>query len=418
MHYLLSTFGSSGDVFPLVGLALELRRRGRRATLAINAHYEPLVRRYDLPFEPLGTQAEYDACLNNPDLWHPRRSFRHVFESLRPALREQYAQLARHAAEGPTIGVTSCFGFGALLAQEKLGVPVVSLHLQPAVVWSDLAPPTLPGVAGPRWLKRLAYRIGERCFIDPVVCPPLNTWRRELGLPPVDRIARRWHSPHGVLCLFPDWFAPPQTDWPRPLRQVDFPLWNRDSDRPPPDELLRFLDAGDPPIVFTPGSANSFGRSFFQAAVGACAALGRRAILLTGFRDQVPARLPDWCAWFPYVPLDRLLPRAAAFVHHGGIGSTSQAMLAGTPQLLMPLAHDQFDNAARLRRLGLADAVPAPRFTASRAARALDRLLADPQVADACRSISKRLESRAGLSQAADALEAFAAAPTSAARRE
>src|SRR5262249_31774015 len=75
--------------------------------------------------------------------------------------------------------------------------------------------------------------------------------------------------------------------------------------------------------------------------------LGRRAVVLTPHREQVPAPLPAGALWLPYVPLAALLPRAAALVHHGGIGTTAEALRAGVPQVIVPLAYDQFDNAAR-----------------------------------------------------------------------
>ncbi len=405
MHFVCSTFGSAGDVFPLLGLALELRSRGHRITFVTNAHFEGIVRHYDLPFERLGTEEDYQACINNPDLWQPRRALPHVLRSLLPGLRRQYEVHAELAGSGDVVGITNCFGFGALLAQEKFGIPVITVHLQPAVLWSDREPPTLPALFGPRWLKSLMYRLAGRFLVDPIVCPFLNPWRRELGLPPIKGIMRWWNSPYGILCLFPDWFAKPQDDWPPGVMQTDFPLWNHQVAQTLSADVETFLQAGEPPIVFTPGTANQHGRDFFQAAVQSCQTLNRRGLLLTPFTDQLPANLPDSIAHFAYVPLDLLLPRAAAFVHHGGVGSTSQAMLAGIPQVLMPLAHDQFDNAARIQKLGIGDSIPAPRFTAPRLTVALQRLLDSEGVAQSCRQVAERLASRDGLRRSADAIE-------------
>lgn len=410
MHFLFSTFGSAGDVFPLLGLALELRRRGHRVTLATNEHFAGLAAEHDVPFVVLGDEAGFQACIRHPDLWHPQRSFAHVVSSMQPVMKRLYEIYVQQAANGPLVGITSCFGFGALLAQEKLQVPVITVHLQPSVIWSDYAPPTLAGVRGPRWFKSLMFRIGERFFVDPVICPFLNAWRRELGLPPVSRIVRWWNSPLGVLCLFPEWFAPPQPDWPRPLMMADFPLWNPRADEPLEADVSAYLAAGEPPIAFTPGSSNVHGQRFFAAALEACQTLGRRGIFLTQYPEQLPAALPPGIAHFRYVPLDRLLPRCAAFVHHGGIGSMSQALLAGIPQVLMPLAHDQFDNAARVRKLGVGASLPEPRFTGRRLVAALQPLLNSRAVTDACRLAADRLSKRNGLSLAADAIEARIAA--------
>lgn len=403
MKVVVSTFGSAGDVFPMLGLALALRGRGHAVTFATNPYFADTVARHGLPFEPLGTTAEFEATIRNPDLWSPRRGFRTVFDLLQPAFRQQYALTERLGG----VAVTNVFGLGALTAREKLGRTVISIHLQPAVMWSDHAPPVFAGMFGPRWVRNLQYRIGARFLLHPFVARALDPWRAELGLKPLPRIDRWWHSPDGVVGLFPDWFAPAQPDWPPNTVLTDFPLWNDGSDAGLPTDAAAFLDAGDPPVVFTPGSANVHGRAFFAAALDACQRLGRRALLLTKFPEQLPP-LPPGVAHLAYVPLDALLPRAAAFVHHGGVGSMSQAMAAGIPQLVMPLAHDQFDTVARVEKLGVGAGLGVKRFTGPRVAAALTGLLESAAVANACRAVAARLTTRDGLERAVVAVEDLA----------
>src|SRR5690606_36416997 len=114
--------------------------------------------------------------------------------------------------------------------------------------------------------------------------------------------------------------------------------------------------------------------------------------------------LPDSVRHFEFVPLTRLLPQSAAFVHHGGIGSSSQALAAGIPQLVRPLAFDQFDNAARLKRLGVAEQLTPRQFRTSRASRVLEQLLASESVAAKCEEFAARTETNA-LDRACDLLE-------------
>ncbi len=402
MRLLVSTFGSAGDVYPMLGLALALRGRGHDVTFATNPYFEEPVRRHGFPFEPLGTTDEFLATARNPDLWNPRTGFRVVFNGMCRAFRDQYAVCERLRLPG----VTNLLGFGAPVAREKLGLRLVTAHLQPAVLWSNVAPPEFGGIAGPYWLRRLLYAVGRRFYLQPTVARAMDPWRAELGLGPMPRVDRWWHSPDGVVCLFPDWFGPPQPDWPPNVVTTDFPLWNDGTDAGLPADVAAFLDAGGPPLVFTPGSANMHGRAFFGAAVDASQRLGRRALLLTKFPEQVPAGLPPGVMHAAYVPLDVLLPRAAAFVHHGGVGSMSQALAAGVPQLVMPLAHDQFDNLARAKKLGVGDGVGVRRFTGRRVASVLARLLGSADVATACREAAARLTTRDGLTRAAAAVEA------------
>jgi rhamnosyltransferase subunit B len=408
VHFLLSTFGSAGDVFPILGLALALKERGHDATIATNPHFEALIQKHGVAFEPTGTIEEYDACIRHPHLWDPVKAFGHIANTLKPVLRRQYDIFAAHAAREDTIGLVNVYGFGALNAREKLGMKVITLHLQPAAFWSDVDPPTLPNLFGPRWLKGLLYRVGCKWVIDPTILPFLNEWRKELGLGPVKSITQWWNSPDGVLGMFPDWFAQPQRDWPPKVVLTDFPLWNDNAKAPLDAELESFLIAGAPPIAFTPGSANVHGEAFFIASVEACERMRKRGLLLTGYAEQVPRNLPPTVQHVRYAPLDLLLPRCAAFVHHGGIGSMSQAMLAGIPQLIMPLAHDQFDNAARVKKLGVGDWLSVKQFKAPAVADKLQKLLDHATTASACKQIETRLAPREGLGRSVEALEQMA----------
>jgi UDP:flavonoid glycosyltransferase YjiC (YdhE family) len=115
--------------------------------------------------------------------------------------------------------------------------------------------------------------------------------------------------------------------------------------------------------------------------------------------------LPAGVRHFEYVPFSELLPHAAALVHHGGIGTTSQALAAGVPQLITPFAFDQHDNAARLHRLGVGDSLEPKRFTASTAAEKLRSLLDARDVTSRCREVATKIEPGRGLEKACDVIE-------------
>ncbi len=419
MKFLLSPVGSSGDVHPFVGLGLELQRRGHQVTFVTCGYFEDLVRGAGLDYLEFGTKQEFLEAIDHPDLWHPQRSFSRIINSgIGNKLREHYRLIEQHAGGGDTVVLASCLGIGPRLAQEKLGVPLITVHLQPAVLWSGYESPTLPGFSWhpliPRWMRNAIFALGEKYVIDRAACPPTNAFRAELGLAPMRRTTRWWVSPECVLCLFPEWYAPPQPDWPANTVLTDFPLWDERGVTETPADLQAFLDDASPgrdaaPIVFTPGSAMRFGKPFFAAAADACRRLNRRGLLLSRFKEHIPAELPDGVRHFPYAPFSQVLPRAAAIVHHGGIGTTAQGFAAGIPQLIMPMAHDQPDNAARLKRLNVGDALKPAAFRGPALARKLQQLLATPSVAEACREIAARYANSSGLAQAADVAEKFAA---------
>ena len=155
-----------------------------------------------------------------------------------------------------------------------------------------------------------------------------------------------------AVSFFPPAFAPTQPDWPQPMYRGDFPQQAVTPSQALPEDLVRFLDAGAAPVVFTPGTGHRHAAAYFEAAVRAAQALGLRAVLLTPYREQVPQPLPPGIVWHAFVPLPAWLPRVLALVHHGGIGTVAAALRAGVPQLVVPFAHDQFDNAARVEGLG------------------------------------------------------------------
>ena len=212
------------------------------------------------------------------------------------------------------------------------------------------------------------------------------------------------HAPDLAVGMWPGWFAPAQADWPGQSRLAGFPLYDEADVTPVPDRLTAFLDDGEPPVVFTPGSAMIHGRPFFDAAVGACRRAGLRGVLLTRHPEQVPPGLPESVIHVDYAPLSALLPQSAALVFHGGIGTASQALKAGVPTVVMPMAHDQFDNADRLRRLGTSRTLPRRHFKARPLVGVLRALLGDPAAATACREAARRLGEADGCAAAADLL--------------
>lgn len=421
MDVLLLTLGSHGDVHPFVGLALELRRRGHRPVVATNGHFEDLVRGVGLDFISIGTDEQYRELAGNKDLWSPSKAFKVVFQAVGESMKLAYDVVAQFVQEhDQPLVVASSLALAARVARDKFDFPLVTVHLQPGVIRSLVAPPKLPGLFMPRWfpmwLKRGIWDGGDKYVVDPVVGPPVNSLRKELGLPPVKRIMKDWwHSPDRVIGMFPEWFAAPASDWPEQTRLAGFPLWDEQGVSPISPELDEFLGSGDKPLAFTPGSAMVHGHEFFEAAVDACSRIGRRGLLLTRFTDQLPKRLAPGVIHVTYAPFTELLSRCAAIVHHGGIGTCGQGLRAGIPQLLQPMAHDQFDNAKRLEKLGVALWLNVRRFTGRNVARALATMLDDATYAQRAQEVARRFLGRSGLEIAVDQIEQVAAPDSAAA---
>ncbi len=385
MHVVLVPFGSAGDVYPFIGIGSELKRRGHRVSMITAGYFEDLAVQAGFEFAPFMSRSEYLEVIGDPDLWHPQRSVPLLAtRCVIPAIPVIYRLIEERYRPTDTVVVAGSLALGARVAQEKLRVPLTTIHLQPVVFRSRFEPPIHPGLGWirhiPSFLRPAVFRLMDR-MIDSLYAEPLNRFRAQLGLGPVKRVMDRWwHSPEAVLALFPDWYARPQPDWPAIRKMTGFPLFDAAGLEDSPIDLDDYLGAGEAPIVFTSGSAMATGQEFFSASIGACQLLGRRGVLVTKFAEQLPTPLPSCVRHMPYAPFSKLLPRAAAFVHHGGIGTSAQALKAGVPQLVAPCSYDQLDNAERLRRLGVSMTVPRAQYTAERVAATLRQLLSSSKI--------------------------------------
>ena len=303
----MTPVGSAGDVHPFVGLGRALRARGHEVVIVTGETFETLVRRAGLSFHATHSVEEFDRISKDPDLWHPRRGLRVVLGQVASALQLGYERINDVYEPGRTVLVGHSISFFTRIFEEKHNVPAATVHLAPSIFRSDHVQPAIaPGFhisRAPRWTKRSFWWAIDRVLIDPLIAPHLNRFRHELGLPPVTRVMRDWmHSPRRIIGLFPEWFGPPQPDWPAALRLTGFPLYDESDQQQISPRLGQFLDKGTPPIVFTPGSAHQAAGAFFRAAVDACDHLGRRGLLLTRHVEQLP-ELPASVHHEPYAPL-------------------------------------------------------------------------------------------------------------------
>ena len=410
MKFLLLPVGSAGDVYPYVAIGSALKKRGHDITVVTNPHFEALIKAAGLRFRPWGTIEQFDSLTRNPHLWHERKGLQVISAKLRSEMSALYEIVGSEYERGPLTIVAHGLAFAARLAHETLGVPLVTIHLQPSSLFSVYDTPIFH-----RWLtsinrlplrpKRLLLKLATR-EADRILGLAINKLRAEQHLAPVQQIFRRWwHSPQQVIGLFPNWYANPQPDWPPQTSLTGFVLFDADTGEPLPPAVERFLEEGSPPLVFVPGSANRQASRFFRTAVDACQYLGRRGLLLTRYRAQLPAVLPKEVQWFDYVPLGRLLPRALGLVHHGGIGTAAQGLAAGLPQLIMPMAYDQPDNANRLESLGVARTIWPKSFTGPRLAASLDDLLSSERVKVSCSEIAERIHNENPLRQTCELIE-------------
>ncbi len=418
---ILATFGSFGDVFPYLALGQELRRRGHRAVLATSAMYRDTVERSGLAFAPVRPDVDFEDDQVFRRAMEPKRGTEFVVRELViPALRETYRDLAT-ACEGADLLVSHVLTYAAPILGEKTGLPWVSTVLSPMVFCSAHDPPALapaPWIAGLRrfgpgptgLLLRLLKKVSWSWSA------PIRELRTELGLAAdADPLWEGQHSPRGVLALFSRHFAQPQPDWPPHTTICGFPFHDADFGNGGDDgengvgndaaRLDRFLGEGSAPLVFSLGSsAVQSAGDFYVAAAESARRLDRRAVLVVG-GSPAPPTLPDEVLAIRSTAVRPLFEAASVVVHAGGVGSTAQALRAGLPQLVVPFAHDQFDNAVRAERLGVGRNLARSRLTSARLTRALEQLLAGEETRGRATELAAKIRSEHGTERACDALE-------------
>jgi UDP:flavonoid glycosyltransferase YjiC (YdhE family) len=357
----------------------------------------------------------------NPDFWHPLKGATIGAKWGRARIPQHFELFSELARDEGAVFVTSPALVAARVVQELTGRPLATPILQPWMITSSTAPPVMPaGLSLPRWAPRPAAAL-YWLAIDGVgyllTGKALNELRRAHGLPPVRRLFRWWHSPQLVLGMFPAWYGPPQADWAPQIRLTGFPRFDGGTEpRPLSEELLDWCRSGKPVVAFTFGTAMAHAAAQFRAAVEACELLGLRGLLVAKHTAQIPSPLPPTVRHVSYAPFNALFPECAAVVHHGGIGTLAEAFAAGVPQVVLPIAFDQKDNAIRVKRLGAGAWIQARRATATKVAGLLKEVLTD-DVKRRCRELAGRFAGEEPLEVAADALEALAALNESPPRR-
>lgn len=404
---LLACWGSSGDLFPYLAIADRLRALGHTPVVATCATYGAVVAREGFAFRPLRPDLQPDDPALLARIVDPRRGTEVVVrELIVPALRDSVADLEAAAADVDLV-VSHPVTFAAPIVAERRRLPWLASVLAPLSFFSSYDFPVLPNAPGLAALRHLGPWTGRAlmALARRATAPwtaPVAALRRELGLPPAgDPLYDGQFSPHGTLALFSSALGAPQPDWPARTTVTGFPFFNRAI--PMPDAVVRFLDAGDAPAVFTLGSSAVHNAGmFWDESLAALAALGGRALLLVG-RDPsaLEATLPPHILAVDRAPHDQIFPRASVVVHQGGVGTTGQAMRAGRPQLVVPHAHDQFDNAYRVRQRGLGRVLYPRQYTAARVMTTIRALLDHPAYATQASAVARQVRGEDGAAGAA-----------------
>ena len=385
MKVYVACLGTTGDLNPYLSVAAELAARNHDVVILSDATKRARVHDAGLGFAEVMSGSSWEQFLAHPGLWDRDASMMVLYQRLfLPTMIPTWEAVLKGFQPGNTLLIGNTGAIGLKLAQEKLGLPLVHLYLTPYQLRAETRAST-------------AEEESElRNFID--------QFRRTIRLPGIAGPLLDWfYSSDLALTAYPAWFDV-TGQGTRPQLQFGNFIF-RDGARAATAGWKEFLARGEKPLVFTAGTGMRRGEDFFEAALAACTRLRSRAVFLTSYPEQLPAGLPDTVLVSNYIPLGELLPDAGGIVHHGGIGTCAQALRAGIPQLVMPMAFDQFDNADSLARLGAGSTISRSRIGTPELDDKLSMLLNDGQIAARARALSERLAGVDGTTVIADVIE-------------
>jgi vancomycin aglycone glucosyltransferase len=403
MRIALSAIGTRGDVQPMIALGLALRARGHDVRLCAPPDFHDSTIDAGLPFFPVGQDVHEMMTVTCRDVVRKPLAPLRVMDDV---VRFQFDDL-RKACEGAEVLVGGGVQIAGPSIAEQLGIPYFYAGYCPVVLRSREHPSPLfvnqhrSGAA-----NLLSWWACER-FFNFIMLKRVNRERAGLGLEPVKSVYEYcFGSGQTLLATDPILVGAP-SDARQGVLTTGFWYYDDETGIEPLDaELLRFLDAGPAPVYVGFGSMpaedpEALTRKIVQAVV----ASGQRAVLHRGWAGLGGSDLPESIHVVGSVSHPKLFPRMAAIVHHGGSGTTANALRAGVPQVVVPHIVDQYYWAARVRRLGVGP--PAPTMRKLDVAKLATAIRTAAQSAGLCDRAQETatLVDRDGLERAVGAIE-------------
>lgn len=411
MNILILTIGSRGDVQPFVALGRGLQAAGHTVTLCTASTYESFVTSSALHYAHMNdgliklaeTKAGRAAVEGGSKL--------ELMKQVQPVIRHMLED-AWAAAQGADAIIYHPKTLAGHSLAEKLRVPLfLSLPLPMYAPTRAFPNPAFHLPLG-AWANRLTYAI------LPLLSAPymgtVNAWRREkLGLPPRSRFASETVGHDGqpvpALYSYSAHVVPTPPDWPASAVATGYWFLDQPANWQPPADLLRFLDAGAPPVYIGFGSmSHRDPQATVDLILAALAGTGQRALLASGWANMHRQDLPPHVCGVASVPHAWLFERVAAVVHHGGAGTTAAGLRAGKPTMIVPHLGDQPYWGRRVHELGVGvNPVPRHKLTVDALAAGIRQLVADGVMAERAQTLGEQIRAEDGVARAVAVINAF-----------
>lgn len=375
MRVLLASFGTRGDVQPLLALAVALKRAGHEVLLAAPPNLASEAAAFEIAFRPCGRDSH---VMVRESVVHaganPIKLIQILRESIAAELREEFSVLVPLARDADIVVGAGLIG-AASSAAEAAGIPFRYVAYFPELFPSrHHAPVLVPHRGLPSWINRMAWAT-TKPIIDWIPREAMNKERAAIGLAPLDRVSVHVMPPERTLFAMDPEIAPLAADMVASHPPTG--SWRLPDERPLGEKLEAFLRAGPPPVYVGFGSMpDKDPAKTTHAIVEAARNVGCRILISAGWADIGGVEATDTLLAIDAVPHDKLFPRVAVVVHHGGAGTSTAAARAGVPQIIVPHILDQFAWARRIHRLGLGPApLPKAKFDAASLAARLEEAL-------------------------------------------
>jgi vancomycin aglycone glucosyltransferase len=390
MQVLLSSIGSRGDVQPIVALGVELQALGHRARLCVAPNFKEWIESYGLECTPIGPKVKKLTGGTVPG--KPVLPSKEQLQQLAiQTVRGQFQVIAEAARDCDLIVAASALQIATRSIAEAQNIPYVFVAYCPAVLPSSKYPPPKTGGHHSHSLSEAEneqlWKENEQEFHERFGAT-LNEERSKIGLGPVTSVQRYMFTDRPWLAADPA-LAPafPAAG----MEVVQTGVWTLSDETPLPDELEQFLADGPPPVYLGLGSTQTSEQTA-RVLIEAARAVGLRSILSQGWANLTPGDLENDCLSIGDVNYERLFPRVAAVVHHGGAGTTTAAARAGRAQVIIPHIYDQFYWAHRVQQLGVGASGPTrDELTVDSLAEALREAL-QPEVATRAQDLANCME--------------------------
>jgi len=355
MKIILVSFGSYGDINPFIWMAKTFKDSGHNPVIITNTYFREIIEQENIEFYGIGNEIEYIKLFDSIDVTSRKNKTIDMFKNLKKFINHicidpihETINIIKKIKTEDTLILNSMLAFGAGLAAKKYSLNQRTIALSPTVISSfKKEEPLFKSI-----LSIIKYNINSKAF-KVLYGKHIKKISHDLQIEIEKPNLPNWIFKNGTICLFPEWFMNFTLKNDRNISFAGFPNINSSVDIP--IEFKNFLDLNPEPIVFTPGTPFRHNSIFFNEALKALISLSKPGVFLTKNINSVPKNLPPSIYVSEFLPLNKFLDKCSLIVHHGGIGTTSQGISSGIPQIIFyHQGLDQKYNGAVVEKLDIA----------------------------------------------------------------